>query len=98
MQSMNHPDTEILFQQTRTALCELIDPEVGMNVIELGMLHRVDLDSGKLTVELIPTTPGCPMLDSLEQGALHLLQAAFPHHECSVCWRLDLEWSPGRMT
>ena len=54
-----HPD---LAQATETALREVIDPEIGMNVIELGLIREVDFneDDKKAHIKMIMTTPFCP--------------------------------------
>ena len=61
-----------------TALRELIDPEAGINVIDLGLLHDVHELAGSILVEMIPTTAGCPLLDALANGANALLEPCFP--------------------
>lgn len=79
------------------ALSELIDPEAGMNVIDLGLLHEVRATETHLHVELIPTTAGCPLLHSLTEGALFLLQPVFPKLQIDIQWRLDIDWTPDRI-
>lgn len=80
-----------------TALRELIDPEAGINVIDLGLLQSVFIDDNTLTVEMVPTTAGCPLLDALAQGALALLEPHFPDHKIDIQWNLEVEWTPDRM-
>lgn len=78
-------------------LKELIDPEVGMNVIDLGLLYDVREDEKMLTIEMIPTTAGCPLLDALAQGAEALLEPHFPNHQITILWNLEVEWTPDRI-
>ena len=47
-------------EAVREALRGIIDPEIGMNVIELGLLRRLDIEEDKAHVVMILTTPFCP--------------------------------------
>jgi metal-sulfur cluster biosynthetic enzyme len=53
---------ETLDEQTvRQALRNVIDPELGANVIDLNMVRQITLEGGKVSVELVLTAPGCPL-------------------------------------
>lgn len=58
--SLLTPDEESI----RNALCQVVDPELHMNIIELGLVYSVILDSSKVPpsvqVEMTLTSPGCP--------------------------------------
>ncbi|MBI5053860.1 MAG: DUF59 domain-containing protein, partial [Chloroflexi bacterium] len=53
----NNPD---LAAQVKAALREVVDPELGMNIIELGLIRDVDLMSARAHIKMILTTPFCP--------------------------------------
>ena len=42
------------------ALREVMDPELGMNVVELGLIRNIELGSDSSTITMILTTPFCP--------------------------------------
>jgi metal-sulfur cluster biosynthetic enzyme len=44
----------------RDALREIVDPEIGLNIIELGLVRDLDLQPDKTNVRMILTTPFCP--------------------------------------
>lgn len=46
--------------ELREALREVIDPEIGLNIIELGLIRDVSLDADQTWVKMILTTPFCP--------------------------------------
>lgn len=48
-----------------TALREVVDPEIGLNVIELGLVRNVALESDKAKITMIMTTPFCPYAPAL---------------------------------
>jgi metal-sulfur cluster biosynthetic enzyme len=49
----------------RDALRHVVDPEIGMNVVELGLVRRVELDEQRVHLVMIMTTPFCPYAPQL---------------------------------
>jgi len=70
-----HPE---LTGQLREALRQVVDPEIGLNIIELGLVRNVVIEDDKATITMILTTPFCPygpaMLDVARQQAEKVLQ------------------------
>ena len=52
-----HPE---IVQKARASLSEVIDPEIGMNIIQLGLIRNVEIENGIGRVKMILTTPFCP--------------------------------------
>lgn len=44
----------------KKCLRNIIDPELGVNIVDLGLIWAVDLDQGKVEIKMILTSPGCP--------------------------------------
>jgi metal-sulfur cluster biosynthetic enzyme len=83
----------------RRALVHLVDPEVGVNVVDLGMVGTIDIaPDGRVGVELLPTSPGCPMLDMLAQGASFLVGSQPGVTGVDVRFVTDPPWTPDRIT
>jgi metal-sulfur cluster biosynthetic enzyme len=65
-----HPE---LTEGLRDALREVVDPEIGLNIIELGLVRDVIIQPEKAQIKMILTTPFCPygpaMLDVTRQKA-----------------------------
>ena len=55
-------DTDVIL----AALREVIDPELGVNIVDLGLVYGVDIDGGDVRVTMTMTSPACPMRDYLE--------------------------------
>ena len=54
---VTHPQ---LAEETKEALREVLDPEIGLNIIELGLIRDVTIEDNKAHVVMILTTPFCP--------------------------------------
>lgn len=52
-----HPEQA---EQLREAMREVVDPEIGMNIIELGLVREVSTQGNELHLKMILTTPFCP--------------------------------------
>ncbi len=46
-------------------LKEVYDPELGVNVVDLGLIYRMDIKNGHIFIEMTLTTPGCPLHDTI---------------------------------
>ena len=94
---MTTSENDTILSRAETALSELIDPEAGINVVDLGLLYEVTEEGDQLNVDMIPTTAGCPLLHALTEGARELLTPAFPEYKIEIRWRLDVDWTPDRI-
>lgn len=76
------------------ALHEVIDPELGVNVVDLGLVYGVGLEEkaeGRVHVAMTLTTPGCPLHDSLVEAAERAIETMVP----GVCEaRVNLVFEP----
>jgi metal-sulfur cluster biosynthetic enzyme len=65
-----HPD---LVEPLRAKLSEVIDPEIALNVIQLGLIRKVSIENNEAKVYVVLTTPFCPygpaMLEVIKQKA-----------------------------
>lgn len=80
------------------ALATVIDPEVGLDIVEMGLVYVVDVDeAGQVVhVDMTLTTPGCPLHDVMVEGAERaLLDAGAARADVTVVW--DPPWSPERI-
>lgn len=57
--------TNIHEEQVWGALYRVIDPELGINIVDLGLVYGVDIDGSDVTVTMTLTTPGCPLHGSI---------------------------------
>ena len=52
---------EIIKENIKKALSEVIDPELGVDIVSLGFVKNIKIEDGKVTINLKLTTSGCPL-------------------------------------
>lgn len=81
------------------ALCHVYDPELGVNIIDLGLVYDVAVnEEGYVTLTMTLTMPGCPMHESISEG-VGVVLADIPEiagGEIRLVW--EPRWDPSRMT
>ena len=53
--------TQVDPDEVRDALRGVIDPEMGLNIIDLGLVYHIDVEGDEAYIEMTLTSPGCPM-------------------------------------
>ncbi len=80
------------------ALRQVIDPELGCNLVDLGLIYDIAIEGAKVTVRMTLTTPGCPMHEGLTQGAQNAVLNLEDVEEVDVQLVWDPPWDPSMMT
>lgn len=62
-------------EQIYTTLRKLMDPELGVNIVDLGLIYDVQIQDGSVAVRMTLTTRGCPMHASFVQAVERAIQA-----------------------
>lgn len=83
-----------------TALKQVIDPELGINVVDLGLIYNVDIgEDGNIGVEMTLTTPGCPLHASFREAIEEALWLSLPDISgVSVELVWDPPWTPEKIS
>jgi metal-sulfur cluster biosynthetic enzyme len=78
------------------SLAGVIDPEMGMSVIDLGLIYEIDVRDGALVVTMTTTTRFCPAAGFLVD-AVRARVAEFGLPDVTVSLTYDPPWTPERM-
>jgi metal-sulfur cluster biosynthetic enzyme len=83
--------TEVLNEETaRTALRQVKDPELEMNIVELGLVYDVEIEDGSVRVRMTLTSPGCPAGPMITNDAYRVLRALDGVKDVNI----DIVWEP----
>lgn len=85
--------------QVYEALRTVLDPEVGVNVVDLGLVYAVDCDDQGVRVKMTMSTPACPLGESIIEDARAAIRNAVGDKvniAIELVW--EPEWTPERMT
>lgn len=83
----------------REALRKVIDPEVGVNIIDLGLVYRLAYEDGVVVVEMTMTSPACPLGDMIADEVDEVLRRRLPPNtpiDVRLVW--DPPWKPEMMS
>ena len=90
--------SEITEEAILETLRQVIDPELGCNIVDLGLIYSVSITRQKVMVVMTLTTPGCPMHESIRWGAQQALLSLGRVEEAEVEVVWDPPWNPSMMT
>jgi metal-sulfur cluster biosynthetic enzyme len=91
------PGQELSSNDVRDALRAVIDPELGINVVDLGLVYDVEVDAGSVTVRYTLTTMACGLGPLIEAGITEVL-SALPVDEVHTELVFQPPWSPDMMS
>jgi metal-sulfur cluster biosynthetic enzyme len=86
-------------QEVLNKLSEVVDPEIGLNIVDLGLVYDVQIDADNfVNVKMTLTTRGCPMHDTIAAWAQRALLNLPQIKGASVEIVWDPPWHPGMMS
>lgn len=74
------------------------DPELGVNIVDLGMIYEVEIEGGEARIVMTLTTMGCPMHDAIVRGATKAAERVVGEGKAHVTLTFDPPWDPERMS
>jgi metal-sulfur cluster biosynthetic enzyme len=80
------------------ALKQVIDPELMVNIVDLGLVYAVNQEEGKVNVEMTLTSPACPAGPQIIQQAKMALERLEDVQEACIRLTMTPPWTPDRMT
>ncbi len=103
---MSDTVSDDLLADLEEAMRDVVDPELGINVVDLGLVYGLDVrqasqDEGGGTVALIDmtlTSPACPLTDVIEDQTLNALVGAGLVNQVKINWVWNPPWGPDKIT
>lgn len=96
-QAQGHVPAAGVREQITSALRDCFDPEVGINLVDLGMIESVGMEDGAVHVRLLLTSPGCPQTEEIEEQVRQRLLSVPGVQRVRVDFS-DAPWSPDRVS
>lgn len=87
-----------LFDQVEEALKDVVDPELGVNIVDLGLIYDLswDTDNNALIISMTLTSAGCPLTDVLEEQTAQALDGVVEAFRINWVWMPP--WGPEKIT
>ncbi len=86
-------------QQVFDALRDVLDPELGINIVDLGLVYSVEIDGNNVHIALTMTTRACPLHSYLTEMSEAAVRQYIPDAagvEVQIVW--DPPWTPAMMS
>ena len=92
-------DAKDLVEHVRKALHNVIDPEIGFNIVDIGLIYDIAVEQdGVATITMTTTTRGCPATNYLRDGAGEAAQAVDGVRWGDVRLTYEPPWTPDMMS
>jgi metal-sulfur cluster biosynthetic enzyme len=92
------PSGELDGELVWDALSTVIDPEIGLDIVTLGLVYELDADGGHVRVTFSLTTPGCPMQEAITHGVVNAVSAVPGVTEVTPNLVWEPRWHPGMIS
>jgi metal-sulfur cluster biosynthetic enzyme len=92
------PAAPLSEDSARAALKEVLDPEIGINIVDLGLIYDLKVSEGRIAVTMTLTSPTCPMGDLLLDEVEAALDRLAPGVEIDLEVVWEPPWSPEKMS
>ena len=81
-------------------LRKVLDPELGINIVDMGLVYAVKIDEGRkqILIDMTLSSAYCPMGDSILRTVGNSLEEAFPGYEALVTLVWEPIWSYDNIT
>jgi metal-sulfur cluster biosynthetic enzyme len=92
------PADEPALEDVEEALRDVVDPELGINVVDLGLVYGIDVDGGIATIDMTLTSAACPLTDVIEDQARYALVNSGLVDDLRINWVWMPPWGPEKIT
>lgn len=97
--TLSQAELDALTEQLIAKLKTVFDPEIPVDIYELGLIYRVDVsDDREVMVEMTLTAPGCPVAGEMPMWVKDAVESIAEVKSCSVDLVFDPPWDPSKMS
>jgi metal-sulfur cluster biosynthetic enzyme len=89
--------TEVTEARVLQSLAGVVDPELNLSIVDLGLVYGVRVDGGHVAVTMTLTAPGCPLHEVIAEWARAAIAAIPGVERVDVAITFDPPWTPERM-
>jgi len=90
------------FADLEEAMRDVVDPELGINVVDLGLVYGLNIekaDTGKIAlIDMTLTSAACPLTDVIEDQSRNALVGAGLVNDIKINWVWNPPWGPDKIT
>jgi metal-sulfur cluster biosynthetic enzyme len=101
MSETTAPDDELL-ADVEEAMRDVVDPELGINVVDLGLVYGLDLEEGTdgtvALIDMTLTSAACPLTDVIEDQSRTALVGSGLVSDLRINWVWNPPWGPDKIT
>lgn len=76
----------------------VIDPELGINIVDLGLVYKIETTENTNEITMTLTTPGCPMHNSITGWVENIISQYEPEKKTIVNLVWEPHWTPDKMS
>ncbi|MFB6200202.1 MAG: metal-sulfur cluster assembly factor [Candidatus Nanohaloarchaea archaeon] len=85
-------------EEVKQQLKEVVDPELDVNIVDLGLLREIEIEDEEVYVLMTLTTPGCPLHSVFDEMVSEKVKELEGVEKVDVELTFDPRWSPEDMT
>ena len=90
-------DSPVNVADVEEAMRDVVDPELGINVVDLGLVYGITVDGqGQAVIDMTLTSPACPLTDVIEDQTAQALEGLVTQHRINWVWMPP--WGPDKIT
>jgi len=85
-------------KQVLAKLKEVLDPEIGINIVDLGLIYGVGIEKSQVNIKMTFTTPACPLLGYLVNNVQSKVRELKGVSDVQVQFVWEPRWTPEKMS
>jgi metal-sulfur cluster biosynthetic enzyme len=92
-------DTMATEPDIREALRQVLDPEIGVNIVDLGLVYRIEIDGARVRIAMTMTSPACPLAEYLKELVTSAIRDRIPDvTDVEIVVEWEPPWDPDMMS